>query len=81
MNKLNLKLGIALGIFTTILLGLIMFGKDIEFLNKDKVVTSAGIGDGIFFSMADFLTYNVFVICCVISVISICINIKGFSKS
>jgi len=63
-NILGIYLIISLLIFFT----LICFGDNIEFLNKGKIVTD-GIGNGVFYSLSDLLTYTVFIIGCTISVI------------
>lgn len=80
MNKLENKIGISLGAVIVILFFLMSFGGDIESLNKEKIFTPSGTGEGVFYSLADFLTYNVFIIGCVLSVFYVILLIDSRSK-
>ncbi|MGK6342901.1 hypothetical protein ACMGDK_11715 [Chryseobacterium sp. DT-3] len=76
MIKPEHKLGMAMSTSVVVLLILMCFKNEINFLSKDdRIFISAGIGDGVFFSMGDFLTYNVFVISGVLTVLWIYSNI------
>lgn len=68
MKKIEHILGISIMFFFVIFLSIMIFGNDIEFLNKGRVSTSEGIGAGVFYSLADMIAYTLFIICCVLSI-------------
>lgn len=80
MIKIEKNIGLSIASVLVVLLFLMSFGHKIEVLNKEKILTPAGIGDGVFFSMADFLTYNVFIVGCVLSIIYLFLLIGSRSK-
>ncbi|MDV7696276.1 hypothetical protein N6B72_05010 [Chryseobacterium soli] len=70
MANTDSKLGVVMSISVILLLILIFFKNDIDFLSKENnIYTSAGIGNGVFFSIGDFLTYNIFVISAVLTIL------------
>lgn len=69
MSNIEKKVGISIGVLLALLLFLMSFGGEIEALNKGEIITSVGIGEGVFSSMKDFLTYHVFIIGCVLSIL------------
>ncbi|WP_313091909.1 hypothetical protein [Chryseobacterium flavum] len=80
MTKLENKIGISIGVIVIILLFLMSIGNEIEVLNRGKIFTSNGIGEGVFYSMADFLTYNVFIVGCVLSILYLLFFVKSLKK-
>ncbi|MEJ5105522.1 hypothetical protein [Chryseobacterium sp. MYb328] len=80
MNKIENKIGLSIGIVVTVLLFLMLFGSDIDVLNKGRVLTPSGIGDGVFYSMTDYLTYNVFIVGCILSILYVILLIGSRSK-
>ncbi|SHF19392.1 hypothetical protein [Chryseobacterium vrystaatense] len=75
MKKEGDKLGVAMTISVIVLILLMCLKNEIGFLSReDRIFTE--FADGVFFSIGDFLTYNVFVICAVLTILWIYSNIS-----
>lgn len=86
-NSFDNRLGIIAGIFFLLFFVLFLFGKDIHWFNdilnkKEYYSIDPGIGQGIFFSLRDFLTYHILVIGGTLSATWLCFfGYKTFKKS
>lgn len=81
MTKAVSKLEIVTAISTVVWLTLMFSKNEVDILSKEYYVfTASALGDGVFFSMGDFLTYNAFIISAVLTIFSLSISITKFFR-